>query len=637
MFPEIPGRSALINSLDRVGARKPLQKLGMVGEPTTALSADPPEVAQLLGDDEFDHKLRTLAEEIGRSHHEVRTDAAAYLREMGAIHGGRSTDAWSRMTNWLYRAHDLLVDEEKMRRLRKLDRRHSLLFLFSHRSYLDGIAVPVAVEQHGLAAPFTMGGANLNFFPVNQLARRAGIVYIRRNIRDLPVYRLTLRSYIGQMVRNQQNLCWSIEGGRTRTGKLRPPTYGILRYVIDGLEATDDSEAVIIPVSIVYEQLHEVSLMTSEARGGNKRPEDLRWLVNFARSQQERLGRAYLDFGEPINLRERLAELRAEEPEGQHAVERIALDASHRINEATPVTATAMVCVAMLAADRSLTLGEVMATVAPLARYIEQRDWPVAGAANLTDRATVRRTLQDLVSSGVLTSFDGGTETVWGISPQQHLVAAFYRNTAVHMLLNRAIGELGLVAAVEADEEGEEDALATATAESLRLRDLLKFDFFFSPRGQFALDMAAEIAMVDPTRKADELAPFTAADAQRWLDSGRPHLAHLVLRPYLDAYHLVADRLAAWDEDEQFDDARFLDECLRVGRQWALQRRLASEESLSLELFKPALALARHRGLVESDEPKLGKRRADFLDEVRAVVRRLDRLADLARAQERQA
>lgn len=634
MVPEFPGRSALINSLDRVGARKPLQKFGVVGEPTTALSADPPEVAQLLTDEGFDHKLRTLAEEIGRTPHEVRADAAAYLREMGAIHGGRSSDAWSRISNWMYRAHDLLVDEEKMRRLRKLDRRHSLLFLFSHRSYLDGMAVPVAVEQHGLSAPFTMGGANLNFFPVNQLARRAGIVYIRRAIRDLPVYRLTLRSYIGQMIGNQQNLCWSIEGGRTRTGKLRPPTYGILRYVIDGLEATDDSEAVIIPVSIVYEQLHEVSLMTSEARGGSKRPEDLRWLVSFARSQQERLGRAYLDFGEPINLRERLAELRAEEPEGQHAVERIALDASHRINEATPVTATALVCVAMLAADRSLTLDEVMATVAPLARYVDQRKWAVAGAANLTDRATVRRTLQDLVSSGVLTSFDAGTETVWGIGPQKHLVAAFYRNTAVHMLLNRAIGELGLAAAVEA---GGEDGLVTATKEALRLRDLLKFDFFFSPRGQFALDMAAEIAMVDPTRKADELTPFTPAEAQRWLASGQPHLAHLVLRPYLDAYHLVADRLAAWDEDEEFDDERFLDECLRVGRQWALQRRLASEESLSLELFKPALALARHRGLVESKEPKLGKRRRDFLDEVRAVVRRLDRLADLARAQERQA
>ena len=97
--------------------------------------------------------------------------------------------------------------------------------------------------------------------------------------------------------------------------------------------------------------------MTAEARGGVKRPEDLRWLVNFARSQGERLGRAYLDFGTPLAVRERLAELHADDPGGAHAVERIALQTCHRINRATPVTVTAVVCLALLAADRSLTAG----------------------------------------------------------------------------------------------------------------------------------------------------------------------------------------------------------------------------------------------------------------------------------------
>ena len=109
--------------------------------------------------------------------------------------------------------------------------------------------------------------------------------------------------------------------------------------------------------------------------------------------------------------------MRGEDPDGRHVVERIALDTSHRINRATPVTVTAVVCLAMLAADRALTLDGVLATVAPMAGYIAARRWPVAGAANLTDRATVRRTLQELVASGVLTSYDGGTDTVWRIRP----------------------------------------------------------------------------------------------------------------------------------------------------------------------------------------------------------------------------
>ena len=93
-------------------------------------------------------------------------------------------------------------------------------FAFAHRSYLDGFAVPEVVAAKRLTPVYTLGGSNLNLFPFGQWASRSGVVFIRRNIRELPVYRLTLRSYIAELVRSRGNLAWSIEGGRTRTGKL---------------------------------------------------------------------------------------------------------------------------------------------------------------------------------------------------------------------------------------------------------------------------------------------------------------------------------------------------------------------------------------------------------------------------------
>jgi glycerol-3-phosphate O-acyltransferase len=625
MYRGLNDHPTVVDALNRIGARRPLQRVGLLDEPTTPLASDTAEVAHLLADEAFAERLAELARSLGREPGDVRTEAARCLREMGAVHTAAALATWSRFTNWMLRAHDLLVDEETARRLRRLDSNYSLLFLFAHRSYLDGGAVPVALERHGISPAYTLGGANLNFFPVGHLARHSGIVYIRRSTKDQPVYKVALRAYIGELIRGRKNLSWSIEGGRTRTGKLRPPTYGIVRYVVDAIEATPDVEAMIVPVSIVYEQLHELGVLTAEARGGRKRPEDLRWLVNFARLQSHRLGRAYLDFGEPFPLRERLAELRGEDPQGGHLVERIALSTSHGINRATPVTVTAVVCLAMLAADRALTLDEVLTTVAPIADYVAARRWPVAGAANLTDRATIRRTLRELATSGVLAAYDGGTDTVWRIGAGKHLIAAFYRNTAIHMLVDRAIGELALVAATE----GGEDGLATATAEALRLRDLLKFDFFFARRRDFGTEMAAELAIIDPAAR-DGLHEFSPDQARQWLEAGDPLVAPLVLRPFLDAYHLVADRLAAWETDE-VDEARFLDECLRVGRQWAMQGRLASEESVSLELFKPALRLARHRELLDPGSANLHKRRADFRDELRDTIRRVNVVADLAR------
>src|SRR4029453_18598593 len=114
----------------------------------------------------------------------------------------------------------------------------------------------------------------------------------------------------------------------------------------------------------------------------------------------------------------------------------------------------------------------------------------------------------------------------------------------------------------------------------------------------FAAEMAAELAVIDPTAARQGLHQFTPADARHWLQAGNPLVAPLVLRPFLDAYHLVADRMAA-REDGPIDQPAFLDECLRGGRQWAMQGRLANEESVSLELFKPALRLAAHRDLLD--------------------------------------
>src|SRR5690349_15849233 len=109
-------------------------------------SSDTPEVAQLLADDGFGGRLAELAGSLGRDPATVTAEAAGYLREMGAMHSARAMGAWSRFTTWMFRAHELIVDEEAARRLKRLDRTYSLLFLFSHRSYLDGAAVPVALD-----------------------------------------------------------------------------------------------------------------------------------------------------------------------------------------------------------------------------------------------------------------------------------------------------------------------------------------------------------------------------------------------------------------------------------------------------------------------------------------------------------
>ena len=341
---------------------------------------DGPEVAAVLDSEEFLSATTQLASQLGRGVADVQAEAAVYAREMAVNHVPPVVRAWHAMSAWMVRGFQVVIDDDDLAKLRALDRDNALIFLISHRSYLDQFSFPPRLVQGGIAPTFGLAGANLNFFPLGTLARRNGFIPVRRATGDIPAYRVGLRAAVGRMVSSGRNLVWSIEGGRTRTGKLRPPRYGLLRYVTDAVESVHSETTSAIPVSILFDQLplHEVQLMVEESRGLPKRPENVRWLVSYARGLRHRLGRIYINFGPPVPLYERLVALRADGLTDRQVVERVALEICHRLNQTTPVSATAAVCVALLGEDRALTLDEVCATVAPLARYLQARGWPVA-------------------------------------------------------------------------------------------------------------------------------------------------------------------------------------------------------------------------------------------------------------------
>jgi len=577
----------------------------------------PNEAEALLKSDGFRGATAQLASQLGRGVDDVRAEANAYVREMAASHVPPVVRAWHALSAWMVRGFQVVVDDDDLAKLRALDRDHALIFLISHRSYLDQFSFPPRLAREGISPTFGLAGANLNFFPLGTLARRNGFIPVRRATGDVPVYRLALRALVGHMVASGRNLVWSIEGGRTRTGKLRPPRYGLLRYVTDAVESVRSEQTLAVPVSIVFDQLplHEVKLMTEESRGLPKKPENARWLLSYARGLRHRLGRIYINFGSPVPLYERMVALRAEGLTDRQVVERIALDICHRLNQTTPVTATAAVCVAMLGEDRALTLDEVCATVAPLADYLRVRGWPVAGGADLTDRATVSQTLHDLVGSGVLTCYAEGPTTVWGIGDDQHLIVAVYRNSAIHVLVMRAIAELALLAIVRTPEATKR----TGWEKALAIRELLKFDFFFAGRAEFADELWNEFAIMTG-RSHDRNAPLDTAEAARSLHESQLLVAHLVLRPFIDAYRVVAEELLRLGGDRDVDEQVLLERCLRLGRQWSLQHRI-TEESVSGEMFSTGLKMARHRGLLGGQTTT-----TDIADDRAALVTELDEL-----------
>jgi glycerol-3-phosphate O-acyltransferase len=105
-------------------------------------------------------------------------------------------------------------------------------------------------------------------------------------------------------------------------------------------------------------------------------------------------------------------------------------------------------------------------------------------------------------------------------------------------------------------------------------------------------------------------------------------VAPLVLLPFLDAYAVVAAQLLDRGDETTVDEAKLLDRCLVVGRQWALQRRIGLE-SVSTEMFRTAVRLARHRDLVDGTGPDLLERRASFVREIDGYRTRLREIAEI--------
>jgi glycerol-3-phosphate O-acyltransferase len=171
----------------------------------------------------------------------------------------------------------------------------------------------------------------------------------------------------------------------------------------------------------------------------------------------------------------------------------------------------------------------------------------------------------------------------------------------------------------------------TGWEKALAVRELLKFDFFFAGRAEFADELWNEFAIMTG-RSHDPSAPIDIKEAARSLNESELLVAHLVLRPFVDAYRVMAEELLNLGPGHDVDEQVLLERCLRLARQWSLQRRI-TEESVSAEMFATALKMARHRGLLDSQATTsdITDGRAALVAELEDLQRSIGELAQMRR------
>lgn len=212
-----------------------------------------------------------------------------------AYHQGNCLDYLKFILVLIFFALGIHVSSEEVLRLRSVaekaaQKKHSIIFLPCHKSHVDYVSLQLIFYRLGIALPTVVAGDNLNFPVVGAFLQNAGMyflgtsahaqkhflkntsrphtdvltgaMYIRRSFSDDGLYTTLVQAYMDTLLQKGLNVECFIEGGRSRTGKLLSPKFGILSFLLDSVLSGRVEDAIICPVSTQYDKVIETECVT---------------------------------------------------------------------------------------------------------------------------------------------------------------------------------------------------------------------------------------------------------------------------------------------------------------------------------------------------------------------------------------
>jgi len=142
-------------------------------------------------------------------------------------------------------------------------------------------------------------------FGMGTMLRKTGAFFMRRSFSNDELYWDIFREYIYALVASYHiGVEFFIEGTRSRNFKALVPKVGLLSMALLPYFTGEVSDITIVPVSVSYERVLEEFLFVYELLGVPKPKESTKGFFKALKIIDERFGKMYMDFGEPISVRE---------------------------------------------------------------------------------------------------------------------------------------------------------------------------------------------------------------------------------------------------------------------------------------------------------------------------------------------
>uniref|UniRef100_A0A5S6PT56 PlsC domain-containing protein n=3 Tax=Brugia TaxID=6278 RepID=A0A5S6PT56_BRUMA len=199
----------------------------------------------------------------------------------------------------------IYFNDEQLLRIRECSIDDPIIFMPTHRSYMDFLVVSLLCFNHNLSLPVIATG--LDFMAsrfLGETLRRCGSFFMKRQFREDKLYWSLFSSYVQMQLRETDNpVEFFLEGTRSRSGKSLYPKFGLLQMCMEPFFRCQLYDLIVVPVTIDYDKVLEEFLYAYELFGFPKPRETTAGLFKSREILSKCFGHIYVNFGEPVSIR----------------------------------------------------------------------------------------------------------------------------------------------------------------------------------------------------------------------------------------------------------------------------------------------------------------------------------------------
>lgn len=332
--------------------------------------------------------------------------------------------------------------------LAELSKKNNLVLVPNHQSHADYVAINYVYFKKYQSPLFVAGGNNLNIFPIGPLFRRSGCFFIRRSFSNDILYKLTLEAYLYYMLVKGNPIEFFFEGGRSRTGKLLPPRYGLYQMLIEAHSAIAPEKRKplqFIPVSIVHEYVPEQKSLARELDGAKKVKENAGQILGLVKLLSYQFGNVHINLGTPIiapPAPEDSVELKIQ-------TQKLAFECFLEVGKNMRVTPTSLLAMILLDEPTgALKWEEILTKARHIVTYCEKFQVPITDSIKLENLEKSIERSMDILIGNKKVEMIGNTSSqhvFYSIKDDSRKEILYFKNTILHHFLVPWIVHMGWV------------------------------------------------------------------------------------------------------------------------------------------------------------------------------------------------